>query len=340
MTRRNLELQHDLDTATLLLEADQAKLDRQNRTVQDHMIEECKELLRLFGIPFIVSPTEAEAQCAFYDMANLSHGTITDDSDVFLFGGKRVYKNFFAQQKYVEFYKDHEIFAHFGLSRRKLVNFALLTGSDYTEGIEGVGRVTAMEIISEFPGEGLDGLVKFKDWWSNCNKHARPPENKVRAKLLKLVLGENFPDKKIVDAYLYPDIDESTEKFTWGRPDLDALRDYTLERFGWNKSKVDETLLPVIKKLGERDTQTHLDSFFTVSLKKQKELFPSKRIMSALKKITSPQKEGSGSETKAKVAKRKSKAVAKKTVQRKAVRRTKQSKPQGPVLSEESSDEA
>ncbi|KAG8183978.1 hypothetical protein JTE90_007411 [Oedothorax gibbosus] len=336
--QRNLELREELDAANLLLEADQAKLDRQNRTVQDHMIEDCKELLRLFGIPFVVSPTEAEAQCAFYDLANLSHGTITDDSDVWLFGGKRVYKNFFTQQKYVEFFKDHEIFTHFGLSRKKLINFALLTGSDYTEGIEGVGRVTAMEILSEFPGDNIDALCKFKDWWTKCNKHAHPPENKVRAKLLKLVLGESFPDEKVFEAYLKPEIDESTEKFTWGRPDLDALRDYTKEKFGWNKTKVDEQLLPVIKKLGERDSQTHLDSFFTVSLKKQTELFPSKRMMSAVKKITSPQKDAYPPPTKPN--KRRSKAAVKKTVQRKAVCRTKQSKPQGPVLSEESSDES
>ncbi|GFT54144.1 DNA repair protein complementing XP-G cells homolog, partial [Nephila pilipes] len=346
--KKNLLLQEDLESATALLEADKAKQDRQNRTVQEHMVEECKELLQLFGVPYIVSPTEAEAQCAFYDYSNLTHGTITDDSDVWLFGGKKVYKNFFTQQKYVEFYKDHEIFTHFGLSRKKLINFAMLTGSDYTEGIEGVGPVTATEILSEFPKEGIEALYEFKDWWTRANKHACPPENKVRAKLIKLVLGEKFPDERIPDAYLNPTIDDSTEKFTWGRPDLDALRDYTRERFGWNKSKVDEALLPVIKKLSERDTQTHIDNFFTVSLKKQTNLFPSKRIMSALKKLTSPQKIKSTEVTNANAAKRKTKNAGKKTIPKKIARTSenvkksgaKVVKPQGPILSEESSDES
>lgn len=52
---------------------------------------------------------EAEAQCAFLDQTNQTQGTITDDSDIWLFGGKRVYKNFFNQKRHVEFYQIHEI---------------------------------------------------------------------------------------------------------------------------------------------------------------------------------------------------------------------------------------
>lgn len=44
---------------------------------------------------------EAEAQCAFLNEINLTDGTITDDSDIWLFGGKTVYKNFFNQSKLV-----------------------------------------------------------------------------------------------------------------------------------------------------------------------------------------------------------------------------------------------
>lgn len=37
---------------------------RQVRSVSDEMVLECQELLALFGIPYITSPMEAEAQCA------------------------------------------------------------------------------------------------------------------------------------------------------------------------------------------------------------------------------------------------------------------------------------
>lgn len=44
---------------------------------------------------------EAEAQCAYLNSINITQGTITDDSDIWLFGGKTVYKNFFDKQKHV-----------------------------------------------------------------------------------------------------------------------------------------------------------------------------------------------------------------------------------------------
>lgn len=52
---------------------------------------------------------EAEAQCAFLNEINLTDGTITDDSDIWLFGGKTVYKNFFNQSKYVMEFKAEDI---------------------------------------------------------------------------------------------------------------------------------------------------------------------------------------------------------------------------------------
>lgn len=58
----------------------------------------------MFGLPYIIAPTEAEAQCAYMEMTNLVDGVVTDDSDVFLFGAQSVYKNIFDDRKYVETY--------------------------------------------------------------------------------------------------------------------------------------------------------------------------------------------------------------------------------------------
>lgn len=77
---------------------------------------------------------EAEAQCAYLNEINLTDGTITDDSDIWLFGGRTVYKNFFDQNKHVLEYKSDNIHKLFHLDRHKLIQLSFLVGSDYTEG--------------------------------------------------------------------------------------------------------------------------------------------------------------------------------------------------------------
>ena len=65
----------------------------------------------------MVSPGEAEAQCAILEQLNLTNGTITDDNDVFLFGGYTVYRHFFSPDHHVEKYTMEEIRRRLGVLR-------------------------------------------------------------------------------------------------------------------------------------------------------------------------------------------------------------------------------
>lgn len=91
----------EIQSEELDLIQEKGRLDRVGRNITEQMTKEAQELLQIFGIPYIVAPTEAEAQCAFLESVKLTDGTITDDSDIWLFGGRTVYKNFFNQKKHV-----------------------------------------------------------------------------------------------------------------------------------------------------------------------------------------------------------------------------------------------
>uniref|UniRef100_A0A7N0UPT8 DNA repair protein UVH3 n=1 Tax=Kalanchoe fedtschenkoi TaxID=63787 RepID=A0A7N0UPT8_KALFE len=151
-----------LNKERLNLGNEQKKLERNAESVSGEMFAECQELLQMFGLPYIIAPMEAEAQCAFLEQAGLVDGVVTDDSDVFLFGAQSVYKNIFDNRKYVETYFMKDIEHELGLSREKLIRMAMLLGSDYTEGISGIGIVNAIEVINAFPED--DGLHKFRQW--------------------------------------------------------------------------------------------------------------------------------------------------------------------------------
>ncbi|KAL9042359.1 MAG: hypothetical protein Q9214_003805, partial [Letrouitia sp. 1 TL-2023] len=247
----------------------QQKKDRRDADEVTHiMVTECQQLLKLFGLPYVTAPMEAEAQCAELVSLGLVDGIVTDDSDIFLFGGTRVYKNMFNQAKFVECYLTSDLEKEYSLDRQKLIRVAHLLGSDYTEGLPSVGPVTALEIISDF-----EDLEAFTEWWNSVQMGQKLPaedaSNALRKKLrktaTKILLPNNFPDKRVDIAYLNPEVDSDPSPFEWGVPDLDALRSFLMATIGWSQERTDEVLVPVVKDMNRREiegTQANITQFF------------------------------------------------------------------------------
>ena len=121
---------------------------------------------------------EAEAQCAKLAELNLVDGIITDDSDVFLFGGKQCFKNIFNDAKYAECFLLSDIDRELSLTRERLISLAYLLGSDYTIGLPGVGPVVALELLANFPGP--TGIDDFKAWWTMVQKGQDKEDNSTK----------------------------------------------------------------------------------------------------------------------------------------------------------------
>ncbi|XP_055539798.1 DNA excision repair protein ERCC-5 [Wyeomyia smithii] len=277
------------------LEKEKNRQNRMGNSITEQMQNDCMELLKLFGIPFIVAPMEAEAQCAFLNQIDITDGTITDDSDIWLFGGKTVYKNFFNQQKLVMEFTIENIERLFQVDRKKLIQLALLVGSDYTTGIHGVGAVTALEILASFPStpekEGetneimslLSGLRKFREWWNHGRNSSVGTRIALKSKLKNIEFTEGFPSSGVVEAYLYPTVDGSDEAFSWGYPDVERLLVFAKQKFGWPTSKTNDILNPVLKRLDERKSQASIKNYFKVqSAVAHNQVKVSKRVQQAV----------------------------------------------------------
>ena len=303
----------------------QQKRDRRDADEVTHtMVSECQQLLTLFGLPYITAPMEAEAQCAELVRLGLVDGIVTDDSDCFLFGGTRVYKNMFNQAKYVECYLLGDLEKEFGLDRKKLISLAHLLGSDYTDGLPGVGPVTALELLTEFSSEGVSGeepvapLRRFREWWEqvqhlagvtyNDNLGSKFKKKFRKSHALKLDLPSNFPVADVDEAYLKPEVDQDTSMFQWGAPDLDGLRQFLMSTIGWSQERCDEVLVPVVKDMNKRlteGTQSNITRYIDGSVgagafaPRKKEARKSKRMdqaMQRLHRIVSKGNEGSSPE--------------------------------------------
>lgn len=293
------ELKNNLLHEKIDILREKSNKERLANNITDQMYQEAQELLELFGVPYIVAPMEAEAQCAFLDEIELTNGTITDDSDIWLFGGRTVYKNFFNQSKYVMEFRSENIDHHFKLNRQQMILLALLVGSDYTTGLQGVGPVTALEILSIFPPNQtqeytlshqqlLSGLKEFKSWYLK-GKTGGSSRSSLKNKLKNLTFVDNFPSCQVVEAYLDPKIETSRTPFSWSKPDITGLTVFAKEKFGWTMKKIEDILNPVLKKLEENRSQTFIKDYFKTKLKVDaKNIIDgrvSKRVKSAISRI-------------------------------------------------------
>jgi DNA excision repair protein ERCC-5 len=268
---------------------------RQADSVTEQMFADTKRLLQLLGIPCVEAYMEAEAQCAFLNQAGIVDAVVTEDSDAFLFGARCVYRHIFEDTKYVEEYQMDKIERNMGLTRDKLICLSLLLGSDYSDGIYGVGIVNATEIVEAFcrepepsslkdspDREPFRGLESFRQWLAvvhidDGDSSAVEDEDPQRAAFKRLhirmkrnwhLLDKSFPNRHVIEAFLRPQVDpswlqRSRELFPNRGPDLKGLQTFCRDLFGWDTAKLRDVVYPVVQAFEKhRERQTRIDSFF------------------------------------------------------------------------------
>lgn len=270
---------------------------RDNDSITDEMKEEVIQLLQCFGIPYVEAPAEAEAQACALEALGLVDGVVTEDSDAFVFGGKKVYKNIFDDQKYVEAYAASDAERDLGLGHNHMIALAMLLGGDYTDGIKGVGIVNGMEVLQAFDVsvDIKSGLSNFRQWLDGfeladvATKTQAEKEfhNKHRSARNRWIAPKDFPSPSVLTAYKKPVVDKSDARFSWGLPDIEALRTFAAQKMGWPVEETDRVILPVIKALESAGSrQTRLESYF---MRYEDDIkfanVKSKRLQSVLRKV-------------------------------------------------------
>lgn len=115
------------------------------------MIEDAKRLLGVLGIPFVQAPSEAEAQSAYMASKSEVWASSSKDYDSLLFGAPRllryltIYGREFLPSKGIsrplkpELIELDKFLKHCGISREGLIDLAILIGTDFNEGLRGIG---------------------------------------------------------------------------------------------------------------------------------------------------------------------------------------------------------
>ncbi|XP_045506082.1 flap endonuclease GEN isoform X1 [Colias croceus] len=123
------------------------------------VLKECESLLKSMGVRCIKGRGEAEATCARLNSQGLVDAVVSQDSDCFAYGARRVYRNFSvsssagggAMQGSVDCYDADKMFESNGFGRKKMIALAILCGCDYGAGACGSSITTVLSFLHTVP---------------------------------------------------------------------------------------------------------------------------------------------------------------------------------------------
>lgn len=125
-----------------------ARLESRTQRLTEAIIETTRELLELLDVPIVDAPAEGEAQCAHMARQNTVDYAGTEDYDALLFGAPLTLRQLTSKGD-PERMDLAATLANHELSWEQLIDAAILCGTDFNEGISGIGPKTAVSLLHE-----------------------------------------------------------------------------------------------------------------------------------------------------------------------------------------------
>ncbi|KAJ9621559.1 Elongation of fatty acids protein 2 [Taxawa tesnikishii (nom. ined.)] len=231
------------------------------RVTREHN-EEARRLLKLMGIPYIIAPTEAEAQCAVLARAGKVYAAASEDMDTLTFNSPVLLRHLtFSEQRkepIQEIFLD-KVLEGLELDMNQFIDLCILLGCDYVDPVKGIGPKVAFNLIKEH--KNLEAVVAHVE------------------KNTKYTLPEDWPYKEARLLFLEPDVrsaDDPECDFKWDAPDEAGLVKFLVEEKGFSEDRVRSGAARLRKNLKSAQ-QSRLEGFFKPVAKTEEEKASLKR---------------------------------------------------------------
>ncbi|KAF4626914.1 hypothetical protein G7Y89_g11243 [Cudoniella acicularis] len=232
------------------------------RVTREHNAE-CQRLLKLMGIPYIIAPTEAEAQCAVLARAGKVYAAASEDMDTLCFDSPVLLRHLtFSEQRkepIQEIFLD-KVLAGLDMDRKQFVDLCILLGCDYLDPVPKVGPHTALKLIREH--KTLENFVES----------TKDPKS-------KFTIPEDWPYADARELFFNPDVrpaDHADCEFKWEAPDVDGLVQFLVTEKGFSEDRVRAGAARLQKDL-KSSAQARLEGFFKPVPKTEEQLKNLKR---------------------------------------------------------------
>ncbi|MFC4246614.1 flap endonuclease-1 [Natribaculum luteum] len=204
-----------------------AQLESRTQRLTPTIQETSRELLELLDVPIVEAPAEGEAQAAHMARRGDADYVGSEDYDALLFGAPLTLRQLTSKGNPECMDLEATLEKH-DLTLEQLIDAAILIGTDFNEGVSGIGPKTAISEITE-----------HGDLWSVLEARGDHVEYADRVRDL-------FRNPNVTDDY---EFDPTLE------PDLSAARSYVVDEWGVAADEVARGF----ERIEESVTQTGLD---------------------------------------------------------------------------------
>jgi len=225
---------------------DARKFAQQTTSMKDGMVNESKQILSYFGIPYIDAPSEGEATAAHLTNTGQAYASASQDFDSILCGAKRLIRNFTNSGRrkipnrntYVEIEPEiietQKTLDSLGITREQLVDIGILIGTDFNpNGFDRIGPKTALKMIKQHLR--LEDIPQIQEQLQEIDYE------QIRKIFLKPVVA---------------DVDE----IVFGNVDYEGMTNYLVKERSFSEDRVQSSLNRLKKALEKKSH--NLDQWF------------------------------------------------------------------------------
>ncbi|MHA1210090.1 MAG: flap endonuclease-1 [Candidatus Freyarchaeota archaeon] len=222
------------------------KFAQSSTSLTDEMVEESKRLLEAMGVPYVQAPSEGEAQASYMARKGDVWGVASQDYDSLLYNSPYLVRNLTISGRrklpgknvYVkvepELVSLDENLRELGITREQLIGIGILLGTDYNEGVKGIGVKTALKLIRE--KGSIEKVVEEK----------------------KIVIEPSV--EQIKQLFLNPKVTDDYE-IRWKPVDRDKVFSILCDEHDFSRERVQKALERVREEERTR-AQSRLEQFF------------------------------------------------------------------------------
>ena len=124
------------------------KYKAQTQRLSERTLSTARALLDRLDVPVVDAPAAGEAQAAHLVRQGTCEAVLSDDYDALLFGSPRTVRQFSGRGP-AELVDLPTTLSELGVDHEELVDVALLCGTDYNDGVDGVGPTYGLRGVRE-----------------------------------------------------------------------------------------------------------------------------------------------------------------------------------------------